>query len=202
MLVESPAGHEAFVAALHDAITASGGYTGEHIRAHVAAVFDAATGRDVDVVATAQSLGDVNPVMPDVFIDALNNARGISPACARVADACAAAAGALAWLRRDGAEPVSPGFRDGHANAYILRSRADDDVVIIGLSLLAPGVSYPLHRHPPAELYLVMSTGEWYNDVARWYTPGPGALVYHEPNVRHAMRAGDQPLLAFWCLRE
>ena len=39
-----------------------------------------------------------------------------------------------------------------------LEPRAD---VLIGISLLAPTVAYPEHRHPPEEVYLVLSPGEW-----------------------------------------
>ena len=31
-------------------------------------------------------------------------------------------------------------------------------------------------------------------------TPGPGGLIYNDPNVLHAMRTEAQPLLAIWSL--
>ena len=72
--------------------------------------------------------------------------------------------------------------------------------MVLGASLLAPGVVYPDHDHPPEEIYLVMSAGDWFNPGAGWYTPGAGGAVHHPPGIVHAMRSGTTPLLAVWCL--
>lgn len=116
------------------------------------------------------------------------------------ADTLAALAPALHWARsrRSGTEA----FHQGHANTEIigpagLERRSD---VVLGASLLAPGVVYPDHDHPPEEIYLVLSAGDWFNRHAGWYTPGAGGAVYHPPGIVHAMRAGTTPLLAIWCL--
>lgn len=108
----------------------------------------------------------------------------------------------LAWQRRPGATEVSADFADGHANAVIigeggLEDRAD---VRIGVSLVAPNIRYPDHRHPPEEVYVVLSPGHWRKEARAWHEPGPGGVVYNEPNVVHAMRSTSAPLLAIWCL--
>ena len=108
----------------------------------------------------------------------------------------------LAWYRRPGAEAHGEAFRDGHANTLIvgpggIEQRND---VLVGASLVAPGVRYIDHHHPPEEIYVVMSEGEWYRGGQGWYVPGAGGTVYHPPNVVHAMRAGAAPLLAVWLL--
>lgn len=108
----------------------------------------------------------------------------------------------LCWQRRPGAENVPGNFADGHANATIvgdggLEARGD---VRIGVSLLAPHVTYPDHRHPPEELYAVLSPGSWRQDAKPWHEPGLGGVVYNHPNVVHAMRSTEAPLLAVWCL--
>jgi hypothetical protein len=108
----------------------------------------------------------------------------------------------LCWQRRPGAENVPGNFCDGHTNATIvgdggLEVRGD---VRIGVSLLAPHVTYPDHRHPPEELYAVLSPGSWRQDAKPWHDPGPGGVVYNHPNVVHAMRSTSAPLLAVWCL--
>ena len=94
-------------------------------------------------------------------------------------------------------------FHDGHANADIvgpagLERRSD---VMLGASLVAPDVRYVDHRHPPEEVYIVMSEGEWYREGCGWHTPGIGGIVYNPPDAVHAMRAGNRALLAFWLLR-
>jgi quercetin dioxygenase-like cupin family protein len=59
---------------------------------------------------------------------------------------------------------------------------------------------YPDHRHPPEEIYIAMSRGEWRQASNPWHEPGIGNLVYNPPNIVHAMRSADQPLLAVWFL--
>lgn len=132
---------------------------------------------------------------------ALAAASSAGPAAA-LADALAAIEPQLCWQRRPGAEDVPGNFVDGHANATIvgeggLEVRGD---VRVGVSLLAPHVTYPDHRHPPEELYAVLSPGFWRQDAKPWHEPGPGGVVYNHPNVVHAMRSTSTPLLAVWCL--
>ncbi len=108
----------------------------------------------------------------------------------------------LRWQRRDGKPPDGTTFHDGHANALVvgpggIEERED---VWLGISLLAPHVRYPDHRHPPEEVYVSLAGGAWWNANMEWITPGPGGLIYNEPNVMHAMRTETQPLLAIWCL--
>lgn len=108
----------------------------------------------------------------------------------------------LQWKRRDSSQPDGTSFHDGHANALVagpggLEERED---LWIGISLLAPHVRYPDHRHPPEEVYVSLAGGAWWNENMDWTTPGPGGLIYNAPNILHAMRTEAQPLLAIWCL--
>ncbi|MEP6972097.1 MAG: dimethylsulfonioproprionate lyase family protein [Betaproteobacteria bacterium] len=134
---------------------------------------------------------------------ALGIARATAKPVAALATALDALAPTLSWRRRVKGSGDDPSFHDGHANAWIVApdglERRDD--VIVGISLLAPHTRYPLHQHPPREIYLVLSDGEWFNPDQGWYRPGIGAVVYHPEHMLHAMRAGDDPLLAVWCLR-
>ena len=119
---------------------------------------------------------------------------------AELADALHALAPLLLWCRSTRAG--TPEFSEGHANTQIvgpdgMERRSD---VVLGASLLAPNVAYPFHGHPPEEIYLVMSEGEWFTREAGWYSPGIGGIVHHPPDVMHAMRSGATPLLAVWCL--
>ncbi len=108
----------------------------------------------------------------------------------------------LTWYRRPPSPDEGPAFRHGHANAVILGRGGleSHDTVAVGVSLLAPHVVYPEHRHPPPEIYVVMSEGEWFTLETGWHSPGIGASVYHPANLRHSMRSGAAPLLALWCL--
>ena len=132
---------------------------------------------------------------------ALENARA-APEVAPLAEAFAALEPELAWVRRPDSEEHGETFRDGHANAWLvgptgLEQRSD---VLVGASLLAPGIRYIDHHHPPEEIYIVMSGGEWYREDRGWHTPGIGGVVYNPSDAVHAMRSGPKPLLALWLL--
>jgi hypothetical protein len=133
---------------------------------------------------------------------ALDGAASAPAPAAALAEAFAAIEPQLCWQRRPGAERVPGNFADGHTNATIvgdggLEQRGD---VRIGVSLMAPHVTYPDHRHPPEELYAVLSPGSWRQEARPWHEPGPGGVVYNHPDVIHAMRSTHVPLFAIWCL--
>lgn len=119
-----------------------------------------------------------------------------------VARAFAGIAPGLHWTARTGSERAEPAFRAGHANAMILGRKGIEprDDVWIGATLMAPGVSYPDHGHPPEEVYLSLGPGEWWNAAMDWTDPGMDGLIYNPPGIRHAMRAGAAPFLALWFL--
>lgn len=133
---------------------------------------------------------------------AFDHARAHGSTAATLADALRALAPRLCWSRRPRGENDDAAFQSCHANAVVigehgLEARED---ILIGVSLLAPDTRYPDHRHPPEEIYTVLSPGEWKHNDGPWHTPGVGGFVHNPPNIIHAMRSGDSPLLAVWCL--
>jgi hypothetical protein len=106
----------------------------------------------------------------------------------------------LRWRRRESYDhTASENFPSGHANAMIvgpggLEERND---VWVGVSLLAPSVRYPDHSHPPEEVYLVASDGEFRQGRGSWFTPGVGGTLYNSPGIQHAMRSSNTPSLVF-----
>ncbi|WP_395022628.1 dimethylsulfonioproprionate lyase family protein [Dongia sp.] len=105
----------------------------------------------------------------------------------------------LTWYRRPGGDER---FQQSHANTMLvgpngLEPRED---LWIGATLLAPHTDYPVHHHPPEEIYLVLSEGDWWREGTGWFTPGIGGTLYNQPNVRHAMRSHARPLFALWAL--
>jgi quercetin dioxygenase-like cupin family protein len=133
---------------------------------------------------------------------ALEHARRQPGPVGALADAFARIEPILNWQIRPGAETLGEPFLNGHANATIigpegLEVRHD---VRVGVSLMAPHTRYPDHRHPPEEIYVVLSSGLWRQADRPWHEPGIGGLVYNPPNIVHAMRAREWPLLALWFL--
>jgi quercetin dioxygenase-like cupin family protein len=155
------------------------------------------------VVGTQRQLnqGRTLPVC-DSLPRALANANQYGAELSALASAFAALGSSITWQRRVESEQHGAAFHNGHANTWILAPQGLEQRqdIVIGASLLAAHTEYPVHQHPPQELYLVMSPGQWFNTKDGWYTPGAGALVHHQPNIQHAMRATQEPLLAIWCL--
>jgi hypothetical protein len=108
----------------------------------------------------------------------------------------------LNWMRRSTADPSDKRFYDGHANAMITGPGGIEqrDDVWVGVTLMAPDVLYPDHSHPPEELYLAFTDGEWWNAAMDWTRPGAGGLIYNPPGILHAMRSAGKPMLALWML--
>lgn len=119
-----------------------------------------------------------------------------------LAAAFSALEGRLRWTRRRNADPQDQPFFDGHANATLigpggLEQRED---LWLGATVMAPGITYPDHSHPPEEVYLAFTAGEWWNAEMDWTEPGPGGLIYNPPGILHAMRSGPEAFLALWLL--
>lgn len=135
-----------------------------------------------------------------VLDDALETARRAPTA--DLGAAFAEIAPMLAWNPRPDRSTGDPNFPNAHANAAIIGDgglEARDDVRV-GVSLLVPDTLYPDHHHPPEEVYVALSPGAWRQNDGPWREPGQGGLVYNPPDIIHAMKSGDAPLLAIWTL--
>ena len=168
-------------------------------------VFDAlagSTGAVTPAELPAGTSAETPPPPAYRYLPAALDAARAAPAVTPLAEAFEGLEPELRWSRRAGSETHGPAFHDGHANAVLVgpagfERRSD---VLVGASLVAPGVRYIDHRHPPEEIYIVMSEGEWYREDRGWHTPGIGGIVHNPANVVHAMRADRAPLLALWLL--
>jgi hypothetical protein len=105
----------------------------------------------------------------------------------------------LTWYRRPGGDDR---FQQSHANTMLLGPNGLEprEDLWIGATLMAPNTEYPAHHHPPEEIYLVLSEGDWWRDGTGWFTPGVGGTLYNQPDIRHAMRSHAGPLFALWAL--
>jgi quercetin dioxygenase-like cupin family protein len=143
------------------------------------------------------------PVCDEYLDDALERARTANGPIGALAEALAEIAPRLTWVNRPNGANDDDTFKARHANAVVVGEgglEARDDIRI-GMGLLAPETRYPDHRHPPEELYTVMSPGEWKQNVeGEFRAPGIGGFVHNIPNIIHGMRATDVPLLAVWSL--
>ena len=166
-----------------------------------------AAARIFAALKTPGAPGDAAPVALPVCRhgrEAVAALRGKGTPAARLAEALDQLAPSLVWSRRPGAEAAGADFAEGHANAVVagptgLERWVD---VRVGISVMAPNIQYPDHRHPPEEVYVVLSPGAWRQGEGPWFEPGVGGIVYNPPDILHAMKSGAAPLLAVWCLWE
>lgn len=109
----------------------------------------------------------------------------------------------LAWRQRSSSKSiVDDGSDENIANALLIGSTGLEvrHDVMIGMTLMAPNTLYSNHQHPPKEIYMVLSAGDWRQNTDEWHAPGKGGFVYNPANIIHAFRSNDTPLLAIWCL--
>jgi hypothetical protein len=109
---------------------------------------------------------------------------------------------ALGWNRRTTGANGSANYVEGHAHGMVCgpggaESRYD---VQLGFSIMAPHIRYPDHSHPPEEAYVLFTRGEFRQRDGDWFDPGIGGGLHNTPNSLHAMKSGNTPLLAMWCL--
>ena len=133
---------------------------------------------------------------------AIKNGKLGSPVILSLLDSFENILGSLQWYRRD--EPQKPKFMRGHANAQIIGPRGIEkrSEIVVGVTLMSPWTQYPYHHHPPEELYVVLSDGDWIQEASNWFTPGVGGIVGNPSNMGHSMRSKSAPLLTIWCLWE
>jgi Dimethlysulfonioproprionate lyase len=136
----------------------------------------------------------------------------LGQAGANVSSLCAALtalAPRLSWTQNPNYRraPPSPDFLDNYGYA-VLAGPADGppalarhDSLAFGVLLLGPRTHYPRHHHPAAEIYIPLNPAEWWRDEGPWHEEAPGAVIYHAPDVPHATRTGQTPLLALYLWR-
>lgn len=101
-------------------------------------------------------------------------------------------------------KPPAPDFLDRYGYAVIAGPAEGPPALIghaalaLGVLLLGPRMLYPEHHHPATELYVPLNVGEWWRGTGPWRTEAPGIVIHHGPEVVHATRAGDAPLLAIY----
>lgn len=67
---------------------------------------------------------------------------------------------------------------------------------LMEIMLLGPNVTYPNHKHSPEELYVILAGHVWWQtDNQKACKKCAGEVIHHLPNVIHAIKAGNKPVL-------
>jgi len=102
--------------------------------------------------------------------------------------------------------PWQPTFRTDDRGTLIALAPMNEvrrlDGVTVGVLYVGPGHQYPLHSHPPNELYLtVAGTALWrYGGQTELRPVGPDEVILNHPNDLHTTVAGPTPLVALYLL--
>ncbi|MDH3473887.1 MAG: dimethylsulfoniopropionate lyase [Rhodospirillales bacterium] len=169
---------------------------------HLPAILDAIGRAPAPVEVAAQSKPTVERQLPGALALAEQSGDGA------LARALRGSAKYFAWqdMRYDtAATPEMARFIDNYAYAPVLgpdiygpMNLIPCDRVFFGFTLQAPGVLYPAHGHRATELYYVIAgRAEWRRGAEDWVLRPPGSFLLHGPDMAHAMRTLDEPLLAF-----
>jgi len=68
-----------------------------------------------------------------------------------------------------------------------------------GIFIQAPGYFYAPHFHDSVELYHVLhGTAYWKRGEEDWLPRKAGEFILHDRDQVHAMRTGDDPIIALW----
>jgi len=66
------------------------------------------------------------------------------------------------------------------------------------VTIQGPNTFYPAHVHIQREVYGVIGgRAQWLRGGEPWVERESGEVIYHPSGVRHAVRTGDEPLMAF-----
>ena len=110
-----------------------------------------------------------------------------------------AAAQQMNWLPVFEGDAIDPVLAKGMLAAQAVGTYGcfDSSTVAVGLFLIAPGVSYPLHTHAAAEVYWTLA-GEitlCHGIEGKPFTLGQGDYSITPPHRVHSLQTGERPVL-------
>lgn len=108
------------------------------------------------------------------------------------------------WGQTYSAADFGQNFIDnyGWLELFGTRGHFANDRMAGGFLIIGPGIEYPDHHHIAEELYVPLTGGtEWRMGDGAWQLRSAGEVIHHASNVSHAMRTGEEPLLAFYLWR-
>ncbi len=135
----------------------------------------------------------------------LDRAAAIAPPETRsVVRALAEAQGAVRWGQTYTQADFGPRFMEnyGWVEMFGTRGHFVCEAAAAGFLVLGPGILYPDHHHEAEEIYIPLAgAAEWRKAGGPYVVRQTGEIIYHPSNVGHAMRTGDESLVALYMWR-
>ena len=116
----------------------------------------------------------------------------------------ASLANQLTWGQTYSAEDFGVRFLEKYGWTEFIGQRGPiaSNLMACGFLLLGPQIEYPRHSHEAQEVYVPMTSQTlWQHGDQAWVYRTPGVPIYHAPWKPHAMRTGNEPLLALYLWR-
>lgn len=90
----------------------------------------------------------------------------------------------------------------GWLEVFGTRGHFANDNVAAGFLILGPNLTYPDHHHIAEEIYIPLTGGtKWRMGDGGFGIRAAGEVIHHASNVNHAMRTGEEPLMALYIWR-
>ena len=68
-----------------------------------------------------------------------------------------------------------------------------------GIGIYGPAIEYPIHRHHPEEIYVVLAgTADFMIGAAEDLRKKPGEVIYVKSNTPHGFRTGNEALVVYY----
>ncbi|HEV7252386.1 MAG TPA: dimethylsulfonioproprionate lyase family protein [Mesorhizobium sp.] len=110
----------------------------------------------------------------------------------------------LHWGQTYSAADLGADFLDRYGWVELVGTRGHfaSESLAAGFLLLGPHTLYPDHHHEAEEIYIPLTSGaEWRKGEEPFRQRRADEVIHHAPNVPHAMRTGEAPLLALYLWR-
>jgi mannose-6-phosphate isomerase-like protein (cupin superfamily) len=124
--------------------------------------------------------------------------------CRRLVTTLADAAPAMAWKQTYTAAQTGQAFLDNYGWCEIIGTTGEvpSERLACGFLLLGPNTFYPQHHHEAEEIYVpLVGTATWEKGHDSPQEQPPGTVIHHPRHMTHAMRTGDEALLALYLWR-
>lgn len=151
---------------------------------------------------------EIRPFLPPTVQNWLPTALLAHPPqhCQDVLNALAQTYQQLKWIPSP-PDYINPQFGQGFAYTQLVGPPIREiesafypsNKVAAGFSIQAPYHFYPPHQHQAVEFYTPLSgTAVWQNGHQSPTSQQPGAFIFHQSNIPHAMETLADPLLCLW----
>ncbi|TGS17006.1 transcriptional regulator [Mesorhizobium sp. M2E.F.Ca.ET.209.01.1.1] len=110
----------------------------------------------------------------------------------------------LRWGQTYTAADFGQGFVDNYGWLEVFGTRGHfvNNEVAGGLLILGPNIVYSDHHHIAEEIYIPLTGGTaWRMGEGNFHIRDAGEVIHHASNVNHAMRTGEDPLMALYLWR-